>query len=494
MAHPLIYELNARCWLQNLSASHGNRITLGTVPEEELDRWQSLGVTHLWLMGVWTTGPRSRATALASPALRRTFDETLPRWKSEQVGGSPFAIGEYKVPRKLGGENGLQKFRRQLHTRGLKLLLDFVPNHLGLDHPWVVERPDLFVQSAFAVDETFSLSNADGLIRWVAHGKDPNFPAWIDTMQLDYRLAETQQAMVEVLKSVACRCDGVRCDMAMLLLSDVFAQTWRKFRCTGSACRREFWEDAIQVVKRLQPEFVFLGEVYWDLEARLQSLGFDYTYDKRLYDCLVYRNHAEVQRHLLGVTPEFIARSAHFLENHDEPRVASILSLAEHRAAALLILGLPGLRLLHDGQLTGGLKKMPVQLDSGPVEPTQPEIETLYRQLLTALRATAVGRGRSELPRPRPAWPDNPTAQNFVIVQWQSEPDAFDVVVTNLAPYQSQCFVPLNVPDLARHNWQLNDLLGDETHHRFGDDLAGQGLYLDLPAHGARLFHFRPVV
>ncbi|HKS38816.1 MAG TPA: alpha-amylase family glycosyl hydrolase [Verrucomicrobiae bacterium] len=494
MAHPLVFELNTRCWLKRLTASRGRRITLGTVPEEELDRWQSLGVSHLWLMGVWTIGPRSRATALASPELRRTFDKTLPGWKSEQVSGSPFAIGEYKVPRQLGGENGLQTFRRQLHHRGLKLLLDFVPNHLGIDHAWAVERPGLLVQSAFATDETFSLSNADGLIRWAAHGKDPNFPAWIDTMQLDYRLAETHQAMIELLKSVARRCDGVRCDMAMLLLSDVFAQTWRKFPCDGIATGREFWADAIQIVKHAQPGFIFLGEVYWDLEARLQSLGFDYTYDKRLYDYLVYRNHAELQRHLFGVTPDFIARSAHFLENHDEPRVAAILSPAEHRAAALLVLGLPGLRLLHDGQLTGASTKVPVQLDCSPVETPQPEIEALYHRLLTALPAAAIGTGRGELLRPRPAWPDNPTARNFVIVQWQSEPDAFDLVVINLAPHQGQCFVSLNVTNLARQNWQMNDLLGDETYHRFGDDLAGQGLYLDLPAHGARLFHFRPVV
>lgn len=494
MPHPLVYELNTRCWLQELSARRGQRATLGNVPEEELDRWQSLGFTHLWLMGVWTIGPRSRATALSSPELRRTFDATLPGWKSEQVSGSPFAISEYKVPRQLGGENGLQKFRQQLHGRGLKLLLDFVPNHVGLDHPWVTEKPELFVQSASARHETFSLSNPDGIIRWVTHGKDPNFPAWIDTLQMDYRLAETQQAMIELLKSIARRCDGIRCDMAMLLLNDVFAKTWKKFPCAGSASDREFWADAIQIVKRLHPDFLLLGEVYWDLEARLQSLGFDYTYDKRLYDYLVYRNHSEVQRHLLSVTPDFTARSAHFLENHDEPRIASILSVEEHRAAAMLTLGLPGLRLLHDGQLAGAVNKVPVQLDRRPVEPPRPEIETLYRQLLEALRSTAVGTGQGELLRPRPAWPDNATSRNFVVVQWQSEPDAFDLVVVNLAPHQSQCFVSLNIANLARHNWQMNELLSDEAYRRFGDDLAAQGLYLDLTGHGAQLFQFRPVV
>src|SRR5437660_4579530 len=180
--------------------------------------------------------------------------------------------------------------------------------------------------------------------------------------------------MIEQLQSVAQRCDGVRCDMTMLLLNDVFAETWDGFPCPAATTDREFWADAIQIVKHSRSDFLFLGEVYWDLEARLQSLGFDYTYDKRLYDYLAYRNHTEVQRHLLSVTPAFVAAGAHFLENHDEPRIASILSLPEQRAAALLTVGLPGLRLLHDGQMTGARIKTPVQLSRRPVEAPQPEI------------------------------------------------------------------------------------------------------------------------
>ena len=93
----------------------------------------------------------------------------------------------------------------------------------------------------------------------------------------------------------------------------------------------------------------------------MQGLGFDYTYDKALYDSLVARDAAGARRHLLGMSAEAVAGSAHFLENHDEPRIASILSLAEHRAAALLILGLPGMRFLHDGQLSGARLKMPTR-------------------------------------------------------------------------------------------------------------------------------------
>jgi hypothetical protein len=282
--------------------------------------------------------------------------------------------------------------------------------------------------------------------------------------------------------------------MTMLLLNEVFARTWEEFPCSAAATEREFWADAVPVVKRSQPDFLFLAEAYWDLEARLQSLGFGFTYDKRLYDYLVYRNSDRVQRHLCGVTAEFINASAHFLENHDEARIATILPPPEHRAAALLTLGLPGLRLLHEGQLNGARIKTPIQLGRRPAESPRPEIESFYLKLLRTLEATAVGHGEGKVLAPRSAWPENPTAQNFVVVEWQSQPDDYDLVVVNLSAHRGQCYVTLTGPNLAKHNWEMQDLLGEEIYHRYGDDLQRQGLYLDLPGHGAQLFHFKPAI
>lgn len=492
MKQPFVYEINTRCWMRDLSARLGRDITLGTVPDAGLERLRRLGFTHIWLMGVWPTGPRSRAVALADTELCSVLTSLLPDWKEEDIAGSPFAIANYTVSPGLGGEQELEAFRKKLRAFGMRLLLDYVPNHLGLDHPWVVERPDLFVQAPAQAPETFYCKSESGG-RWLAHGKDPNFVAWADTVQLDVRRSDTRACMIETLKSVATRCDGVRCDMAMLLLNDVFARTWGHFPCPESEIEGEFWAEAISAVKKTQPEFLFLGEVYWDLEARLQSLGFDYTYDKRPYDYLVYHDVAGVHRHLLSVTRDFIRRSAHFLENHDELRAASIFTLPEHRAAALLSFGLPGLRLAHEGQLTGARIKTPVQLSRRPCEPPQPQIEAFYERLLTSLEYSAVGRGKFEILRPHPAWPDNSTDHNFVAVQWQSQPDSFDLVVVNLAPHRSQCFVSLTVEGLAQRNWQMKDLLGEEEHQRYGDDLQNQGLYLDLPDHGAQLFHFTPL-
>jgi hypothetical protein len=493
MPHPLLYEVNTRCWLRALSAIHGTGITLASVPDSELAGCQKLGFTHIWLMGVWTTGPRARAEALKAPELRRAYDEALPGWTEADVAGSPYAVGDYQVPPALGGEAGLREFREKLHRHGLKLLLDFVPNHVGLDHPWVRDRAELFVQSPCEAPGTFAQPTRAG-VRWLAHGRDPYFAPWTDAVQLDYRRVVTRSMMTQLLQSIAGRCDGVRCDMAMLVLNDVFAKTWESFPIANhQSPAAEFWSSAIPVVKETHPGFLFLAEGYWGLEARLRTLGFDYTYDKTLYDGLVSRDALGVQRHLLGMPADAVSRSAHFLENHDEPRIAGILSPAEHRAAALLILGLPGMRFLHDGQLWGARLKIPVQLARRSLEPKQSGIANLYEQLLTTLPGTAVGQGRGELSKPREAWAGNPTARNFVIVQWQKQAPEFDLVVVNLSSTRSQCYAPLSIEGLAAHNWAMTDLLGPERYKRSGDDLQTQGLYLDLAPHGAQLFHFEPI-
>jgi glycosidase len=280
--------------------------------------------------------------------------------------------------------------------------------------------------------------------------------------------------------------------MAMLLLNDVFSRTWEQFPAPDPARGPEFWTEAIGTVKQSFPDFLFLAEAYWGLEPRLQGLGFDYTYDKVLYDKLMARDAPGAQRHLLGLPPRGLAAGAHFLENHDEPRAASLLSPVEQSAAALLILGLPGMRFLHQGQLSGARIRVPLQLARRPAEPGQAAIEALYERLLTTLPATAVGRGEGQLLVPRAAWPGNPTAESFVLAQWQAHPPEFDLVAVNLAPHPSQCYAPLNLPGLAARQWRLDDLLSRDHYLRDGPDLHRQGLYLDLPAHGSCLLHAQP--
>jgi hypothetical protein len=491
MRHPLLYQINTRCWLNELSAQFQRPVTLATVPEAEFAFWKKSGFTHVWLMGVWTTGEQAREIARQHPDLRREYDKVLPGWTDADVAGSPYSIADYVVPKHLGGDAELQTFRTRLNEAGLKLILDFVPNHMGLDCAWVRKQPELFVQSSQAMEGAIAVKTASGP-RWIAHGKDPYFAPWTDVVQLDYRRAGTRLAMRDLLQTVAAKCDGVRCDMAMLLLNEVFARTWSHLPANEPAPAEEFWPGAIQAVKRSHPVFIFMAEVYWGLEGQLQSQGFDYTYDKALYDDLIWRHPADAQAKLLTHPPDYVTRSVHFLENHDEPRVAEKLSPAENLAAAAAILGLPGLRFLHEGQLAGARIKVPVQLGRRSVEPVQPEISAGYEKLLAVLQKTLVGQSQGQILAPRAAWEGNPTGQNIVAVLWPGGGLEFDLVVVNLAWHRSQCYVPIPVAGLAERHWTMRDWLSNERYERVGSDLAQAGLYLDLPGNGAQIFRFTP--
>jgi len=381
MDHPLVLELNTRCWLRELSENAGRPITLATVPESEFSHWKHHSFTHIWLMGVWTTGPKTRASARAQPELQALAAKAFGECENECLGSSPYAIAKYAVAKSLGGPAALRNFREKLQGNGLALILDFVPNHIGLDHPWIENQTSFLVTNTSERPDTFPVTTSAGTIR-IAHGRDPYCPAWNDTAQLDYRNANTRSAMIETLQSVAAQCDGVRCDMAMLLLNDVFEKTWQAFPTTSSRPTSEFWSDAIAAVKRTYPKFLFIAEAYWNLEPRLQSLGFDYCYDKVFYDKFVARDVEGLREHIQS-TKSF--QPVRFLENHDEPRIASILSFPEHQAALALLLEQPGMRLLHDGQLTGRKHRLPVQFECYWREKPDPEICELYGTYLNKL-------------------------------------------------------------------------------------------------------------
>ena len=234
---------------------------------------------------------------------RRAYAEALPGFTEDDVCGSPFAIGAYTVHKDFGGDAALARLRERFRGRGLRLLLDFAPNHTALDHSWVQSHPEYYVHGS---DEDLSrephnykrMQTGRGPAV-LAHGRDPYFPGWPDTLQLNYRHSGLRQAMIAELRGIADRCDGVRCDMAMLLLPEVIARTWggRSRPADGAdPVDAPFWPEAIAAVRARRPDFLFLAEVYWDLEWELQQQGFDYTYDKRLYDRLRARRRARRAR------------------------------------------------------------------------------------------------------------------------------------------------------------------------------------------------------
>jgi hypothetical protein len=431
MTHGILYEVNTRCWLRELSDRAGRRVTLSDVPDAELSRWRALGFTHIWLMGVWQVGDEARQIALQH--WRDHWRKEIPS-RDEDVQGSPFAVREYALDSRLGETISLLLLKERFAAAGLKLILDFVPNHLGLDSTEPVRYPARFVQSPEPMPGTFPRKTSLGL-RHFAHGRDPYFPPWTDTIQLDYRVAETHQAMTAVAQTVSMFGNGLRCDMAMLLLPEIFENTWKDFPPLGAhLTRANFWRSAIPAMRQLQPQLDLIAEVYWDREQDLQDCGFDYTYNKRVADYILRGQFRELRDFLHGCSAKYLRRSVHFLENHDEPRAASVLPPDLHKAAALLILSLPGLAMLHDGQLEGRKAFARIQMNKRADEQPDREISAFYAEVLTQLQTTSIRRGVSEMV---------PTgADETIAIGWSRSPDEFDITVVNLGGQPRICHLP----------------------------------------------------
>ena len=302
--HPRIYEINTWVWLGELSRKSSRPITFKNVPKQEWDAIARLRVDAVWFMGVWERSPAGLAIARANPSLMTDCRRALPDLTDRDIVGSPYCVRRYVVDAALGGPDGLAEARKQLAGRGLGLMLDFVPNHVAPDHPWVDEHPEYFVRGDRADLERDPASFLERAGQVYACGRDPYFPAWPDVLQLNAFDPGLRRAAIETVSSIADQCDGVRCDMAMLFINSIFERTWGKR--AGSKPSTEYWTDLITTVKATHRQFVFMAEAYWDLEWELQQQGFDYCYDKRLYDRMEHGDVEPVRQHLQG-DPEYRA-------------------------------------------------------------------------------------------------------------------------------------------------------------------------------------------
>jgi hypothetical protein len=485
--HPFIYEINTWVWLDELAARLGRAIGLADVPASEWDAIAALGFDAVWLMGVWERSPAGIALALHNEALMQSFRDALPDVASADVVGSPYCIRDYTVARHLGGPEGLESAREALGRRGLGLVLDFVPNHVAPDHAWAETHPEYFIQGGDDDLERDPASFVRVGGRVLANGRDPFFPAWPDVVQLNAFSPDLRAAAIDTLGAIAGQCDGVRCDMAMLMMNDVFARTWGER--AGAPPETDYWPAAIAAVKARHPGFVFAAEAYWDLEYALQQQGFDYCYDKRLYDRLEHEDAESVNGHLSGDIA-YERKLVRFLENHDEPRAAAVFPPAKARAAAVLTLTQTGAKLVHEGQLEGRKVHLPVFLARRPAEPPDAEVHAFYERLLGALGDGVFRTGEWALGA-RAGWEGNETWRSLVATGWRDGVPR-KLVVVNLGDAPASGHVSLPWDDLRGRTWRLGDAASGETYDRAGDDLR-DGLYVALGPWGWHLFDLEPV-
>jgi hypothetical protein len=371
-----IYEINSRI--------HGS--SFEQVTNEELTKLSNLGFTSIWMMGVWQISKGARS---------------ISKIVAEDFEGSPYAIPNYKISNSLGGKKQFASLVEHARALNLSVIVDFVSNHMALDTNWIKKSPNFFIRNDVKARKQntgdFFLHESGEVI---AFGRDPYFPPWHDTAQLDYSNKKLRERMIKVLKRISCMADGVRCDMAMLILRDYIRQHWYPLASEdwfNAHMPKEFWIEAIKEVKAVRPDFTFIAEVYWDKEPELLRQGFDLVYEKKLYDGLIAGNVELVTSRLLR-NKELLEKSLYFIENHDEERAASIFDRERNLAAAALILSIPGSVLIHEGQMEGRHERLPVQRVR-PLTDEQDDLElkAAYEQLLMLTKDEVFSKGDFQL-------------------------------------------------------------------------------------------------
>jgi len=481
-----IFEINARILLR--------RLNLPGILHVKTEYWQNLkelGMTHIWLMGVWNTSETSINKYCFAENLISEYKSALDDWKDDDVSGSPYAIEDYQVHSWVANSNNeIKRLKKKLNDMGLRLILDFIPNHFCSESKLLQSHPEIFLQGNIDLvhsdPKTFFRSPHNGNYIF-AHGKDPYFDAWTDTAQLNYFSKETHRFMTERLIKVAELCDGVRCDMSMLMLKDVFDNTWGGALKTNNIadCPEEFWGNAISSAKSLYPEMIFIAEAYWNLEWQLQQEGFDFTYDKRLYDRLLTGEVMHIQEHLKADS-SYQEKSLRFIENHDEQRAVISLGRERSKAAALIIGTVPGARLYFEGQFDGRRIKLPVQLGREPKEDADVELKQFYSTLLKLIKKQLIEKMEWFQILPVMAWEGNYSFQNMLSWILFNNSKQF-LICVNYSGEKSQCKVEFIKP-FESDEVLFSDLLSGKNYMRNSKELNEGGLFVELDAWKSHFF------
>lgn len=484
--NPSIYEINARVFVKRYSED----ASLNDVPDEYWDELSKKKFEYVWLLGVWKICESVIEKYCFEEELVRSYNKALKGWRRRDVIGSPFSIDYYELNSQLGDMQTLIELKKKLNDRGLKLILDLSPNHFGADSKLIRENPEIFLEvdkSLYVNDSHTYFKPYEDFERYFAHGRDPFFPAWQDTIQVNFFSNQAREYFKKILTEIINYCDGVRCDMAMLALNNIFKNTWAGVleKKGWEQPEEEFWSEIISYIKNNNKDFIFIAEAYWDLEWDLQQLGFDYTYDKKLTDRLRYETSREIHDHLLAEN-EYQKKSLRFIENHDEDRAITAFGKEKSKAASVIISTIQGMRFYHNGQFEGKKIRLPLQLGREPEEPVIQGIKNFYKKLIDITTHDIFKNGEWNLLEPIPSWEGNNSYTNILAWEWRLKNNR-RIILVNYSDILSTCRLKFDVTGLP-DDFQIIDLLNDQEYYRTTEEVFHMGLYVELKPWQSHIF------
>jgi glycosidase len=394
MGRLVLIAKNVHVWLHQLSKIHGRTLTrLDEIPDEALDRLAGWGFTGLWLIGLWERSS-------ASKRIKRESG-------NPEAMASAYAIHGYTVATDLGGEEAFRNLRERALARGLRMATDMVPNHMGIDSPWVVDHPDRFLSLDTCPYPVYRFDTPDlswhgdvgifleahyrdrsdaavvfrrldrrtGEERFIYHGNDGTSMPWNDTAQLDYLNPETREAVIREILEVARKSPIIRFDAAMTLTRLHYQRLWFPAPGSGGAIPsraergltreafrarmdEEFWREVVDRVREEAPDTLLLAEAFWLMEGYfVRTLGMHRVYNSAFMNMLKDEDNARyraVLKNTLAFDPEVLQRFVNFLSNPDEETAVAHFGKGDkYFGVCTLAATLPGLPLFSHGQIEG---------------------------------------------------------------------------------------------------------------------------------------------
>lgn len=485
--NPHILEVNTQVWINQIRQQLNRDITLADIPESYLFKIKALGFDAVWLMGIWQQSPTSAAIAKEHSDVNTYLAKTVPDYKKEDITASLYAIYDYVVNPNFGGNNAIRILKQRLNEMGIKLILDFAGNHLSCDNPYILTNPEMFITKTEVSEKEKELffQAPNGL--WFAHGKDPHFYPWTDTAQLNFASPVTRAFLTKTLDQIALLCDGLRCDMVMLMLNKVFQEQWGQY-ISKPPPQEEFWTEAIRQIKEKYSTFTFLAEVYWGLDWEVQELGFDFTYDKTLYDRLLMSNAQDIQGHL-NAEHLYQMRSLRFIANHDEESPIRAFGKEKSKAAATACYTLTGARLFTMSQLYGAKYRLPIQYLPQKIEKDN-EFLSFYNTLLEIINHPCFHGGQWSLKHPLPVAKNDEGFKNILSWLWVQNTTC-KIVVINYSDVPSKCKFNMDkLPKTDKKSIILTEQLKNTELILDMSDIRQNGFYQDMKPYEVKIFSY----